>query len=199
MILLALLVQRYVPLGASVADLYAGAGVIRLSLAATRKCRSVRCIEINKESKLSFEKTVARLPNIVDSSISWHHADTSKLRHRRGKSETTRAQYINTKDVRLTISTWNVAGRVPDENLDIDDWISSEEPSDIYMFNGMAELSMTIAKLPVFYKHRKLLFFPPWAYALPAWLLKIPLTCVEVGVWVFITYYVIGFDPNVGR
>ncbi|XP_050366565.1 pleiotropic drug resistance protein 1-like isoform X1 [Argentina anserina] len=67
------------------------------------------------------------------------------------------------------------------------------------MFNGMAELSMTIAKLPVFYKHRKLLFFPPWAYALPAWLLKIPLTCVEVGVWVFITYYVIGFDPNVGR
>ncbi|XP_062011848.1 type I inositol polyphosphate 5-phosphatase 2-like [Rosa rugosa] len=57
-----------------------------------------------------------------------------QLRHRRGKSETTRAQYINTKDVRLTISTWNVAGRVPDENLDIDDWISSEEPSDIYIF-----------------------------------------------------------------
>ncbi|PRQ15985.1 putative S-adenosyl-L-methionine-dependent methyltransferase [Rosa chinensis] len=71
--------QRYVPLGASVADLYAGAGVIRLSLAATRKCRSMRCIEINKESNRSFEKTVARLPNIVDSSISWHHADTSKL------------------------------------------------------------------------------------------------------------------------
>ncbi|XP_050380822.1 uncharacterized protein LOC126798044 isoform X1 [Argentina anserina] len=70
--------QRYVPLGASVADLYAGAGVIGLSLAATRKCRSVRCIEINKESKLSFEKTVERLPNIEDSSISWHHADTSK-------------------------------------------------------------------------------------------------------------------------
>ncbi|BBH00522.1 S-adenosyl-L-methionine-dependent methyltransferases superfamily protein [Prunus dulcis] len=37
-----------------------------------------RCIEINKESKLSFEKTVDRLPNLVDSSISWHLADTSK-------------------------------------------------------------------------------------------------------------------------
>lgn len=41
--------------------------------------RSVRCIEINKESKLSFEKTVDRLPNLVDSSISWHLADTSKV------------------------------------------------------------------------------------------------------------------------
>ncbi|XP_040365883.1 type I inositol polyphosphate 5-phosphatase 2-like isoform X2 [Rosa chinensis] len=57
-----------------------------------------------------------------------------QLRHRRGKLETTRAQYINTKDVRLTISTWNVAGRVPDEKLDIDDCISSKEPSDIYIF-----------------------------------------------------------------
>ncbi|PON61324.1 RNA methyltransferase [Parasponia andersonii] len=70
--------QKYVPYGASVTDLYAGAGVIGLSLAATRKCRSVRCVEINKESKLSFEKTVDRLPSSIDCSISWHHADTSK-------------------------------------------------------------------------------------------------------------------------
>lgn len=41
--------------------------------------RSVRCVEINKESKLSFEKTVDRLPRSIDSSISWHHADTSKV------------------------------------------------------------------------------------------------------------------------
>uniref|UniRef100_A0A2N9G3T6 Methyltransferase small domain-containing protein n=1 Tax=Fagus sylvatica TaxID=28930 RepID=A0A2N9G3T6_FAGSY len=70
--------QKYVPFGASVSDLYAGAGVIGLSLAATRKCRSVKCIEINKESKLSFEKTADRLPKFVDSSISWHHADAAK-------------------------------------------------------------------------------------------------------------------------
>lgn len=69
--------QKYVPYGASVADLYAGAGAIGLSLAVSRKCRSVKCIEINKESKLSFEKTVARLTDTVDSRISWHHADTS--------------------------------------------------------------------------------------------------------------------------
>ncbi|KAL2927174.1 Pleiotropic drug resistance protein 1 [Bienertia sinuspersici] len=67
------------------------------------------------------------------------------------------------------------------------------------MFNGMAEMSMTIAKLPVFYKQRDLLFFPAWAYALPSWVLKIPITLFECGVWTFITYYVIGFDPNVSR
>ncbi|KAK9677176.1 hypothetical protein RND81_11G125600 [Saponaria officinalis] len=67
------------------------------------------------------------------------------------------------------------------------------------MFNGMAETSLTISKLPVFYKHRDLLFFPPWAYSLPTWILKIPITFVEVAVWVVLTYYVIGFDPNVGR
>lgn len=67
------------------------------------------------------------------------------------------------------------------------------------MFNGMSELSMTIAKLPVFYKQRDLLFYPSWAYALPTWILKIPITLFEVGIWVFISYYVIGFDPSVER
>ncbi|XP_061982099.1 pleiotropic drug resistance protein 1-like isoform X7 [Populus nigra] len=69
----------------------------------------------------------------------------------------------------------------------------------IIMFNGMSELSMTIVKLPVFYKQRELIFFPPWAYSIPPWILKIPVTFVEVAAWVLLTYYVIGFDPNVER
>ncbi|XP_058749298.1 pleiotropic drug resistance protein 1-like [Vicia villosa] len=67
----------------------------------------------------------------------------------------------------------------------------------VVMFNGMAEISMVVSRLPVFFKQRGYLFFPPWAYALPGWILKIPLTFVEVAVWVFLTYYVIGFDPNI--
>ncbi|KAH7845281.1 hypothetical protein Vadar_000300 [Vaccinium darrowii] len=67
------------------------------------------------------------------------------------------------------------------------------------MFNGFSELAFTVMKLPPFYKQRDLLFFPAWAYALPSWILKIPITFVETGIWVFTTYYVIGFDPNVGR
>ncbi|XP_043695113.1 pleiotropic drug resistance protein 1-like [Telopea speciosissima] len=67
------------------------------------------------------------------------------------------------------------------------------------MFNGFSELAMTVMKLPVFYKQRDLLLYPPWAYSLPTWILKIPITLVEVAIWTFTTYYVIGFDPNVGR
>ncbi|XP_058004741.1 pleiotropic drug resistance protein 1 isoform X1 [Hevea brasiliensis] len=67
------------------------------------------------------------------------------------------------------------------------------------MFNGMAELSMTIARLPVFYKQRELLFYPAWAYSLPTWILKIPVTVTESAVFAVLTYYVIGFDPNVER
>ncbi|GAV68078.1 ABC_tran domain-containing protein/ABC2_membrane domain-containing protein/PDR_assoc domain-containing protein [Cephalotus follicularis] len=67
------------------------------------------------------------------------------------------------------------------------------------MFNGFSELAMSIMKLPVFYKQRDLHFYPSWAYSLPTWILKIPITLVEVGIWVCMTYYVIGFDPNIER
>ncbi|CAI9755626.1 unnamed protein product [Fraxinus pennsylvanica] len=67
------------------------------------------------------------------------------------------------------------------------------------MFNGFSELALSIMKLPVFYKQRDLLFFPPWAYSLPAWILKIPVTLVEVAIWVFLTYYTSGFDSDAGR
>ncbi|XP_020535290.1 pleiotropic drug resistance protein 1 isoform X2 [Jatropha curcas] len=67
------------------------------------------------------------------------------------------------------------------------------------MFNGFSEIGLTVFKLPVFFKQRNLLFFPAWAYALPTWILKIPITVIEVSVWVIITYYMMGFDPNVER
>jgi hypothetical protein len=70
---------------------------------------------------------------------------------------------------------------------------------DTIMFNGFAELGMTVMKLPVFFKQRDLLFFPAWAYTLASWILQIPITFFEVGVYVFTTYYVVGFDPSVSR
>ncbi|KZV43181.1 Pleiotropic drug resistance 12 [Dorcoceras hygrometricum] len=69
----------------------------------------------------------------------------------------------------------------------------------VIMFNGLTEVSMTIYKLPVFYKQRNSLFYPPWLYALPMWITKIPISFIETAVWVCLTYYVIGFDPYVGR
>ncbi|WJX17921.1 hypothetical protein P8452_07779 [Trifolium repens] len=71
--------------------------------------------------------------------------------------------------------------------------------STVIILNGFSELAMMVGRLPVFYKQRDLLFFPSWAYAVPSWILKIPINFAEVGVWVFVTYFLIG-DPNtVGR
>ncbi|KAK8988611.1 hypothetical protein V6N11_029994 [Hibiscus sabdariffa] len=67
------------------------------------------------------------------------------------------------------------------------------------MFNGLVELGMTVFKLPIFYKQRDNLFYPAWAYALPTWILKIPISFIEVGLWVALTYYLMGLDPDILR
>jgi hypothetical protein len=58
---------------------------------------------------------------------------------------------------------------------------------------------MTVVRLPVFYKHRDMLFYPSWAYGIPSWILKIPITIVEAVVWTVLTYFTVGYDPEVGR
>ncbi|KAL6839179.1 hypothetical protein ACP4OV_031070 [Aristida adscensionis] len=67
------------------------------------------------------------------------------------------------------------------------------------MYNGFSDLALTVSKLPIFFKQRDLLFYPAWTYTIPSWFLKLSITFVEVGGYVFITYYVIGFDPDIGR
>ncbi|RVW54373.1 Pleiotropic drug resistance protein 2 [Vitis vinifera] len=67
------------------------------------------------------------------------------------------------------------------------------------MFNGMAELAMTVFRLPVFFKQRDFLFFPAWAFALPIWVLRIPVSLMESGIWIVLTYYTIGFAPAASR
>ncbi|EPS69296.1 hypothetical protein M569_05469, partial [Genlisea aurea] len=67
------------------------------------------------------------------------------------------------------------------------------------LFNGFAELSLNILKLPSFYKQRDLLFYPAWAYSLPRVVLKFPISIVEMAIFVCLTYYPIGYDPSVIR
>ncbi|CAK9153839.1 unnamed protein product [Ilex paraguariensis] len=67
------------------------------------------------------------------------------------------------------------------------------------MFNGMAELAMTIFRLPVFFKQRDFLFYPAWAFAMPIWLLRLPISIVESVIWIVLTYYTIGFAPAASR
>jgi ABC-type multidrug transport system ATPase subunit len=69
----------------------------------------------------------------------------------------------------------------------------------IVMFNGMTEMAMTVLVLPVFYKQRDSLFYPPWAFGLPIWVLRIPVSLLESAIWVVLTYYTIGFAPAASR
>ncbi|KAL2239345.1 pleiotropic drug resistance protein 2 [Sesamum indicum] len=64
------------------------------------------------------------------------------------------------------------------------------------MFNGMQELAMTVFRLPVFFKQRDCLFYPAWAFALPIWVLRIPISVMESALWIVLTYYTIGFAPS---
>ncbi|KAL5976774.1 transcription factor [Asimina triloba] len=63
-------------------------------------------------------------------------------------------------------------------------------------FNGFTEISVTIARLSVFYKQRHLMFHPPWVFTLPNFLLQIPISMLEALVWLLTTYYAIGFAPD---
>ncbi|CAK9174151.1 unnamed protein product [Ilex paraguariensis] len=58
---------------------------------------------------------------------------------RRRNSETFRAQYINTKEIRICIGTWNVAGKLPPDDLDIEGWLEISEPADMYVI-GFQEI-----------------------------------------------------------
>ena len=69
----------------------------------------------------------------------------------------------------------------------------------IIMFNGYAELSLTLDRLPVFYKQRDLLFYPAWAYALPSLALSLPSSIAEAGIYTILTYYEIGYAPEASR
>uniref|UniRef100_A0A0D3H5G1 ABC transporter domain-containing protein n=1 Tax=Oryza barthii TaxID=65489 RepID=A0A0D3H5G1_9ORYZ len=67
------------------------------------------------------------------------------------------------------------------------------------VYSALAEMGPAIAKLPVLFKQRDLLYYPSWTYSLPSWIIKIPISFPNTTVWVFLTYYVIGFDPNALR
>ncbi|KAL5852887.1 hypothetical protein ACOSQ3_008005 [Xanthoceras sorbifolium] len=69
----------------------------------------------------------------------------------------------------------------------------------IILVDGFPEVNMTVSRIAVFYKQRKLCFYPAWAYAIPATILKLPLSFLEAFVWTALTYYVIGYSPEVER
>ncbi|KAG5525525.1 hypothetical protein RHGRI_031986 [Rhododendron griersonianum] len=66
-------------------------------------------------------------------------------------------------------------------------------------FDGIPEMSMTVARLPVFYKQRDLYFYPAWSYTIPSAILTVPLSLFEALIWTSLTYFVIGYCPEPQR
>ncbi|KAK4275216.1 hypothetical protein QN277_018340 [Acacia crassicarpa] len=69
----------------------------------------------------------------------------------------------------------------------------------ILLVDGYPELAMTVSRLSIFYKQKDLCFYPAWAYSIPSAILKVPLSCLESFIWTALSYYVIGYSPEVGR
>nr|GFB14647.1 ABC transporter G family member 35-like [Tanacetum cinerariifolium] len=69
----------------------------------------------------------------------------------------------------------------------------------INMFNGFADLSFAVMRLPVIYKQRDLMLHPPWTFTVPAFLLRIPVSLIESVIWTIIVYWGIGLAPDASR
>ncbi|CAK9318657.1 unnamed protein product [Citrullus colocynthis] len=58
---------------------------------------------------------------------------------RRGKMNLDHPRIIDVQNYSIFVATWNVAGRSPPNNLNLDDWLQSSPPADIYVL-GFQEI-----------------------------------------------------------
>ncbi|XP_062194811.1 type IV inositol polyphosphate 5-phosphatase 3-like [Phragmites australis] len=68
--------------------------------------------------------------------ITDENLESAPYKLRRRNSETLRAQYINTKELRVCVGTWNAGGKAPPDDLYIAEWLGTGgegEPADIYV------------------------------------------------------------------
>ncbi|KAH9331014.1 hypothetical protein KI387_003122, partial [Taxus chinensis] len=84
-------------------------------------------VENEPASKSGVNQTVSRFQ--VTGTPSEHFL----RRLKRGKSETMRAQYIDAKEIKILVGTWNVGGKLPPDDLDIEEWLSTKDPADVYV------------------------------------------------------------------
>ncbi|CAO2193955.1 unnamed protein product [Urochloa humidicola] len=92
--------------------------------------------DIDDADNCSCDDGVPRLPADGGDQITDETLEGAPYKLRRRNSETLRAQYINTKELRVCVGTWNAGGKAPPEDLDIADWLGTGgggEPADIYV------------------------------------------------------------------
>ncbi|KAF9676253.1 hypothetical protein SADUNF_Sadunf09G0119300 [Salix dunnii] len=70
-----------------------------------------------------------------------------------------------------------------------------------FLINAMIELTMTVFRLPVFFKQRSSMLYPAWAFGLPICLFSIPVSLIESGIWLlaFFSTYQMTLSLYLGR
>ncbi|EEC66693.1 hypothetical protein OsI_33011 [Oryza sativa Indica Group] len=74
-------------------------------------------------------------------------------------------------------------------------FVSASEMAAVFK-ESQYEMTMTISRLPVFYKQRDNFFHPAWAFSLPNWILRIPYSFIEAVVWSCVVYYTVSVSGN---
>lgn len=69
----------------------------------------------------------------------------------------------------------------------------------IMLFNGIAEMSMTVERFPVYFKQRDNKFYTALSYCTPATAMRLPYSATEAIVWTVLTYFEVGLAPTAGR
>eukprot|EP00850_Spirogloea_muscicola_P018226 SM000165S02187 [mRNA] locus=s165:830:10558:+ [translate_table: standard] len=67
------------------------------------------------------------------------------------------------------------------------------------LFNGLAEMSMMVQRLPVFFRQRGDFYFPSWCLIVPSWVLTLPFSVWASFLWTVLIYWTIGLAPDAGR
>ena len=69
----------------------------------------------------------------------------------------------------------------------------------IMLFNGIAEMSMTVERLSVFHKQRNNHFYDAFSFVMPGTIMRIPYSLLEAVVWTVLSYFPVGLAGQPDR
>ncbi|KAI7750258.1 hypothetical protein M8C21_015967 [Ambrosia artemisiifolia] len=89
-----------------------------------------------KKNKVSWPKTLKKWFNVKNKAEDFH-ADDFSHEDRSSKKHAAHVREVN--DYRIFVATWNVAGKSPTGSLNLEDWLHTPPPADIYVL-GFQEI-----------------------------------------------------------
>ena len=67
------------------------------------------------------------------------------------------------------------------------------------LFNGIAEMSMTVERLSVFHKQRNNHFYDAFSFVMPGTIMRLPYSLLEAVVWTVLSYFPVGLAGQPDR